>query len=74
MDEVTSPLFKRKLRNRKSVVLQNLSQNWYTLECSDKRKIFYRSLNKYRQNKSEENRLNMVKTRTEYKLYTKSKI
>ena len=35
--------------------------------CSDKRKIFYRCLNTFRKNKSDENRRNMVKARTEYK-------
>ena len=40
---------------------------WFTVLCHEKRFYFYQMFNKYRENKTNTNRVNMVKARSEYK-------
>ena len=73
LDNVVSPLFKHNINHKVHIVQENdriTQHKWFTTECYDKRCSFYRMLNIYRNSKSEENRINMVKARTEYKKLT----
>jgi len=66
-------MFKHNINHKVHVVQENdviTQHKWFTTECYDKRCSFYRMLNIYRNSKSEENRINMVKARTEYKKLT----
>lgn len=72
IDEVSSPLFSKKVQNQnrgfEEVILHNKNDTpWYTDKCDEKKFYFYQMLNKYRKLKSDENRVNMVKARSEYK-------
>ena len=67
--DVVYPLFKRHCKVKVTDKQANVesSQPWFNLECYEKRKIFYRTLNEYRNNNSEENRSSMVSVRSQYK-------
>ena len=69
LDDVVSPLFKRHCKVKVTDKQANAesSQPWFKLECYEKRKLFYRTLNEYRNNNSEENRSNMVSVKSQYK-------
>ena len=68
MNEVCSPLFKKDVNHlRTSQEPTKLKQPWYDIDCKSKQKEFYTNLNTYRNNKSNENRIAMTKSRTEYK-------
>ena len=71
LDEVSTPLFRKKIFNHIYDDNNNSSkendQPWYTKECSEKQFYFYKMLKKFREVKSDENRVNMVKARSEYK-------
>ena len=41
--------------------------HWFTDECLNNRRLFYRCLNLYRGNKNDENRVDMVRARSKYK-------
>ena len=47
--------------------LQRGHAPWFNDECSDHRTLFYRHLNLFRGNKSDENRVNLVHARSKYK-------
>ena len=40
---------------------------WFKDVCHDKRFYFYEMLNKYRENKTNNNRINMIQARSDYK-------
>jgi exonuclease III len=67
LDEVASPLFKRNIgvNNKDNAVYSD--QPWFTEDCHEKRIIFNRMLNRFRLNKSEENRISLVNARSQYK-------
>ena len=68
MHNVCDPLFSMtKHANKSNDTKENTEQYSFDRTCSDKRKIFYRFLNTFRKNKNDENRVNMVRARTEYK-------
>ena len=71
LDEVSTPLFRKKIFNHIYYDNNNSSkendQPWYTKECGEKQFYFYKMLKKFREVKSDENRVNMVKARSEYK-------
>ena len=65
------PLFKRKIRNTVSNSSSQQNEHekpWFSPECAEKRDLFYRQLNKFRNNKTDENRMVLNKTRSDYKL------
>lgn len=67
---VASPLFKRNMlpKQNDDIDLTTTSNSkWFTSECFDKRRTFYCKLNMYRRNNTEENRLNMIHARSQYK-------
>lgn len=49
------------------------TQPWYDYECKVKQKDFYNSLDMYRTENSTQNRINMTKSRSEYKSLLRSK-
>lgn len=73
-DTVCAPIYK-KLRRRDSpdipsnVAEANKNENlWYNEECHEKKYWFLYMLDKYRESKTDENRKNMVKARSGYKM------
>ena len=72
LDEVSNPLFSKKISNFRNAPENNYqdketNQPWYTDECREKQFYFYKMLQKFREGKTNENRINMVKARSEYK-------
>lgn len=71
IDTVASPLFKKKLHVGFDSTSESFKYKtdapWFTDLCHEKRFYFYEKLNKYRENKTNDNRVNMVKARSEYK-------
>ena len=72
MDGIASPCFKKcrgeTINNtEESSILNQNKQTWYTDECRERKYIFLRMLDKYRNSKTDENRKFMVKERSEYK-------
>ena len=65
LDDVVSPLFKPHCKVKVTDKQANgeSSQYWFNLEWYEKRKLFYRSLNEYRNNDFEVNRSSMVSVR-----------
>ena len=49
------------------------SQPWYDAECKAKQTEFYSQLNTFRTDSSSQNRVNMVRTRSQYKSLLRSK-
>ena len=68
-DDVVSPLFKQHCKVKVTDKQANAesSQPWFNLECYETRQIFYRTLNEYINNNSEEHRSSMVSVRSQYK-------
>mgnify|MGYP000365619844 CR=1 FL=1 len=62
LDDVVSPLFKPHCKVKVTDKQANgeSSQYWFNLECYEKRKLFYRSLNEYKNNDFEVNGSSMV--------------
>lgn len=68
IEDVSSPLFKKVKHDVDSEPLSNIRLNpWYNDECQERKKYFLQMLDKYRNLKNDENRINMVKARTNYK-------
>ena len=68
MDDVCSPLFQRKNKfdfNQKENIDTN--KKWFDEECKTARDLFFNNLNMYRKCKTDFNRINMCKARSEYK-------
>ena len=66
MDNICFPLF-GKTSNPKPQNSSNINDFIFNNICSEKRKHFYSKLNDFRKNKTEINRHNMMRARTEYK-------
>ena len=73
-DTVCAPIFK-KTRQRdcsdasSNITFSNKKENpWYTDECHEKKHFFLYLLDKYRESKTDENRVNMVRARSDYKI------
>ena len=63
------PLFERQLNNSQSKS-QNVNKSRNTVfdeACGEKKKEFFKHLNAYRKNKNDENRANLVSSRSAYK-------
>lgn len=69
LDGVVSPLFKKNVTSgQKAVHFNNRKDNpWYDRECEEKKVAFLTNLNIFRDNKSDNNRINLVKSRSVYK-------
>ena len=73
-ETVSSPIYKRsKQRECSNAVSDDTFSNkndqpWFTDECQEKKYCFLYMLDKYRESKTAENRKNMVRVRSEYKL------
>ena len=74
IDDVSSPFFKKfhsKNMNENKIGESTASSEnknpWYNEECKENKNIFLFMLNKYRSSKTDENRKNMVKARSNYK-------
>ena len=66
------PLFERQLNNSQSKS-QNVNKSRNTVfdeACGEKKKEFFKHLNAYRKNKNDENRANLVSSRSAYKKKT----
>ena len=67
-DDVCEPIFKKtKPSNSCNEYSFKRENPWYTDECNEKRHYFLHFLNKYRESKTDENRVNMVRARSNYK-------
>ena len=68
VESCTKPLFQKNIYEN-SICGNGERGNapWFTEECLTNRQMFYRYLNLYRGNKSDENRVNMVHARSKYK-------
>ena len=71
IDGVCGPIFRKTVRNGdrsdKNLNMHSKQDTWYDCKCKEKQKEFYKSLNSYRREKSNLNRQNMVRKRSEYK-------
>ena len=69
IDSVAAPLFKKKVvsGNDNSSFTYKNDAPWFNDVCHDKRFYFYEMLNKYRENKTNNNRINMIQARSDYK-------
>lgn len=73
IENIASPIFKRTnyRNNDKSAEKVNFSDvkenPWFDEKCNEKKHVFSFMLNKYRDSKSDTDRINMVKARSEYK-------
>jgi len=68
IDDVVSPICKRVTIDSDTQQRNTHIENrWFTTECYEKRQIFYKQLNMYRQDKNENNRIYMRKARSDYK-------
>ena len=70
IDTAAAPFFKKKVladHDNSSFTYKN-DAPWFNELCHDKRFYFYEMLNKYRENKTDNSRANMVKARSEYKV------
>lgn len=69
LDGVISPLFKKNLTSRQNAVcFNNKKQNpWFNRDCEEKKQTFLANLNIFRDNKTNNNRINLVKSRSDYK-------
>ena len=67
-DDVLSPLFKRQHRSQgQEYFPSRIDKRWFNAECAEKRINFYRHLNIFRNNKTEENKRNFIDARTQFK-------
>jgi len=67
-DDVLSPLFKRQHRSQgQEYFPSKIDKRWFNAECAEKRTNFYRHLNIFRNNKTEENKRNFIDARTQFK-------
>lgn len=72
IEEVASPDFKYCSKNLSSKSdIHESSKDWFDDQCFETRRQFYNLLNVYRDNKTDENRSNMVAARSVYKNYIK---
>lgn len=69
---VCDPFFRQDI-HRKSDKNKAKDKRWYDNECKQKQHEFYKDLNIYRNNKIAENRINMVRSRAEYKTLLRHK-
>ena len=67
LHNVSSPLFKKSIKQEKSKPTITNENPWYNEACHDKKYCFLHMLDKFRNSKTDENRFNMVKARSEYK-------
>ena len=76
IDEVSAPLFKKTFHNHDNFDSSESSNEpfsykkdapWFDDTCRDKRFYFHQMLNRYRENKNDDSRINMSKARSEYK-------
>ena len=71
IDFTAKPFFKKFRNNDQNSMIQDIpvekEQPWYNNECKEKKFTFLYMLDKFRDNKTDENRKNMVKARSEYK-------
>ena len=65
--KVSSPLFKKTIKHENMKPASANENPWYNEACHDKKYCFLHMLEKYRQSKTDENRINMVRARSEYK-------
>ena len=67
IEDVSSPIFK-KVKRKGGESTTNVRLNpWYNDECQERKFYFLQMLDKYRACNNDENRLNMVKARSNYK-------
>ena len=71
LEQVSTPLFSKKISNASNAPENDHhdkegNQPWYTDECREKQFYFHKMLQKFRERKNDENRVNMVKARSEY--------
>ena len=64
LHDVCDPLFTKPCNNKNK---NPKSQPWYDAECKAKITEFYSQLNTFRTDSSSQNRVNMVRTRSQYK-------
>jgi hypothetical protein len=70
IEDVASPLFRNQMNDqlRNAIFPDNSNTNrWFNEECFEKRAVFNQMLNTYRQDKCDENRVNLVRARSNYK-------
>ena len=73
-ETVSSPIYKRSKQRKCSNAISDDTfsnkndQPWFTDECQEKKYCFLYMLDKYRESKTAENRTNIVRVRSEYKL------
>ena len=67
IEGVASPMLRNCHKNDSIGADVTSNQPWFTNDCYDKRSTFLYMLNKFRENKSDENRTNMTNARSEYK-------
>ena len=67
MHSICEPLFTQTKQAKSPNNKEKPERYTFDNNCSEKRKKFYQNLNTFRKNKNDENRKNMVKSRTEYK-------
>lgn len=73
LENCAKPLFLKKLYTAKAsdspeIEYSKSNAPWFDDECYSKRVVFYRYLNLFRGYKSDENRINMVNARSNYKM------
>ena len=68
-NHVCAPIFKKTKQGPPCNNFSFKKENpWYTEECNEKKHYFLYLLNKYRESKTDEKRVNMVKARSDYKM------
>lgn len=70
-EDVCAPIYKKSKQPCTSSTenFSNKKENpWYTEECQEKKYCFLYLLDKYRKSKSDINRMNMIRARSEYKM------
>ncbi|MCG8048238.1 MAG: reverse transcriptase family protein [Candidatus Thiodiazotropha endolucinida] len=67
IEDVSSPIFKKAKRSEDESTASIRLNPWYNDECHERKFYFLQMLDKYRACNSDENRLNMVKARSNYK-------
>ena len=71
-NHVCAPIFKKTKQGPPCNDFSFKKENpWYTEECNEKKHYFLYLLNKYRESKTDEKRVNMVKARSDYKMLLK---
>ena len=68
-DNVCSPILKKSKQGSSTDYFSFKKENpWYTEECNERKHYFLYLLNKYRDSKTDKNRINMVRARSSYKM------